>query len=47
MDDCDAVIAEAASWTDQTDASDLRDLQYLQMAYAAAAIERGVELGCK
>ena len=47
MDDCEAVIAEAASWTGQTDDSDSRDLQYLQLAYAAAAIERGVELGCE
>jgi hypothetical protein len=47
MDDCEAVIAEAASWTDQTDDSDSRDLQYLQLAYAAAAIERGVELDCE
>jgi hypothetical protein len=47
MDDCEAVIAEATSWTDQTDDSDSRDLQYLQLAYAAAAIERGVELGCE
>ena len=46
MNDCELVIAEAASWTDQADNSDSRDLQYLHLAYAAAAIERGVELGC-
>jgi hypothetical protein len=47
MDDCEAIIAEAASWTDQTDDSDPRDVQYLQLAYAAAAMERGAELGCE
>jgi hypothetical protein len=47
MDDCEAVIAEAASWTDQTDDFDPREVQYLQLAYAAAATERAVELGCE
>ena len=43
MGNCEAVTAEAASWTDKTDDFDPRDLQYLHLAYARG----GDRTGCR